>query len=321
MAFFTQQRNGFTTVTSAMRSVVSDMIVHGFTVKFPASYDATATASTFKVVLEASSAVDPLNSTQPWRICFDVIGDEIVAAYVGTPLQIHDDGTITNVTDSSGALAFKAGQVGRQDDTISTTDSTTGFVNRVKRVGTSGASFPINYRLTITDHGFFVGLFEGNWASMIYNTSVKTYFNWLLVQRPVNKLTGATLVTGKCPVFCVNKVDDNYWRFIVRESDIPHPTNAVAANAHTPDAFRIINTSNQQSITEDKKYLVSFMNNLNTPRFRYTEELDIVGIVSADVIMESIQTQMTVYGAPRVYTSMPGSNTFNTGVKLLVWTA
>lgn len=321
MAFFTQQRNGFTSVTSAMRSVISDMIDHGFTVKYPSSYDPAGTSSTFKVVLEASSAVDPLNSTQPWRICFDIIADEVVAAYVGTPLQIKDDGSITNVTTSSGSLAFKAGQVGRQDDTIDPQDPTTGFVNRAERIGTAGASFPINYRLTVTDHGFFVGLFEGNWASMMYNTSVKTYFNWLLVQRPVNKSTGATLVTGKSPVFCVSKVENNYWRFIVRESDIPHPSNAVPANSHTADAFRIINTSNQQSITEDKKYLVSFMNNLNTPRFRYTEELDIVGIVSADVIMESVQTQMTVYGSPRVYTSMPGSDSFNTGVKLLVWTS
>lgn len=323
MAFFTIQRNGFTKVSEMMHQIVADMSDHGFEVIFPTNFNpANTLAAPFKVVLQSTVDVDPLAETQPWRVCFNVTADQTCGAYVATPLQISDTGDISAFVNSTGTTICLAGTVGMIDDAIDQNNPSSGFINRTKRISAANSgNFPLNYRLTITDHGFFIGAWEGNWASVIFEQGVDSYMNWMLVQRPVDKTTGATQVTGKCPVFCVNKVNDGYWRFVVRESDIPHPTIQVAANAHTEDNFRLINTQNQVSLTEDKKYLVSFMNNLNTPRFRYTEELDIIGVMSSDVVMESIPLELTAYGTTRTYTALPGDQDFSTGVRILALTS
>jgi hypothetical protein len=323
MAFFTVQRNEFTKVSDMMKQVVIDMSDHGFEIVSPTDFDPAAPLTApYKVVLNATTDVDPLASTQPWRICFDVMSDQTCAAFVATPFQISDTGEISGFVNATGQVVSLTGIVGSPVDAVDQDDPSTGFINRSKRVMTQNkGTFPLNYRLSISDHGFFLGAWEGNWASVIAQTTIDSYMNWILVQRPVNKQTGATLVTGKCPLFCVNKVNDGYWRFIVRESDIPHPTVPVVADEHTEDNFRLINSQNQVSITEDKKYLVSFVNNLNTPRFRYTEELDMIGIISADVVMESIPLTLSAYGANRIYTALPGDQDFNTGVRVLALTS
>lgn len=337
MAFFTTQRNGFTKVSSMLQQVVNDMADHGFRIVYPLDYSPTTElAAPAKIILEATSAVDPLSSTQPWRVAFNLINEQSVGMYVATPLQLTDDGTIATLTDSSAKVLGFTGSVGKLDAKYDEKSvPAIGFVNRSIRMGVGSTTptpvgttpltnpqnaFPLNYRLTISDHGFFLGSWEGNWASVIFQNAVDSYTNWVVVQRPVNKLTGAPLVTGRCPVFCVNKVDSSYWKFVVREADIPHPTPPVIANAHSEDNFRVINTQNQVSISEDKTYLISFINNLNTPRFRYTEELDLVGVVSADVVIESIPLQLTAFGKARTYIALPGSNDYNTGVKILVMT-
>lgn len=322
MAFFTVQRNQFINVSDMIHQVIVDMSDHGFNIVTPSFFDpATPLPAPYKVVLDATVDVDPLAASQPWRLCIDVINDQTCAVYVATPFQISDTGTISGFVNATGQVVTLAGIVGAPVDAVDTDDPSTGFINRTKRImAQNKGTFPLNYRLSISDHGFFLGSWEGNWASVIEQTTVDSYMNWLLVQRPVNKTTGATLVTGKCPVFCVNKVNNGYWRFVVRESDVPHPTLPVVANAHTEDNFRLINTQNQVSITEDKKYLVSFVNNLNTPRFRYTEELDMIGIISADVVMESIPLTLSAYGANRTYTALPGDQDFNTGVRVLALT-
>jgi hypothetical protein len=323
MAFFSVQRNGYLTVSNMMLSVINDMIDHGFTVKYPSSFDPSAPLEApFKIVLEAGPLVDPLAATQPWRVAFSIddAAGQAVGAWVGSPFQIKDDGTISTLYGGPGGTAGLAGTVGKMTFAVSS-DPDTGLFNRTARVSSlQQGTYPLNYRLTVSSRGFFLGAFEGNWASNIYATSA-SYFNWILVQRPVDKTSGTILTTGKCPVFCVNKVNDKYWRFVVRESDLPHPTAPVPANSHSEDNFRIINTQNQISITEEQTYLVSFMNNLNTPRFRYTEELDMIGLVSSDVIMEGIEVPVTVYGGSKVYTALPGSSQFNTGVRILALTS
>lgn len=326
MAFFTVQRNGFITVAEMMRKVIEDMSDNGFSVVFPVGYDpATPPTVPFRVVMAPNASVDPLFASQPWRVAFDITHEQVVAAYVATPLQILDDGTILPVVGGTGGTLYYAGHTGQAHPSLfppTAIGSPVGLVNRAGRIPNviNGGSFPLNYRLTITDRGFFFGSFEGNWASSGGGAFAESNFNWMLVQRPVNKTTGEILTTGKAPVFCVNCVAGNYWRFVVRESDVSHPSTAVDAAAHTEDNFRLINKQNQVSITEEKTYLVSFMNNLNTPRFRYTEELDLLGIISADVIMEGIPVSMSVYGGTRTYTAMPGSESFNTGVRVMALT-
>lgn len=317
----------------------------------------------FSIILEAGPDVDPLHANQPWRVGFNLWGArQACEMIVGTELQLKNNGSFSFITASSGYSVGRAGCVGALfDKYMDYNNPDIGFINRTRRLHATiknyanevvddpnidpndntssadyaqwpktggvgdGGAYPMNYRLTITDRGFFLGVFEGNWASFIDQSLIidnkDNFFNWVLVQRPVDKNTGDTYVVGKSPVFCVNSVNNKYWKFIVRESDIPHPTVPVRAEYHSEDNFRLINPDEQISITEDKKYTVSFIHNLNTPRFRYSQELDLIAMVSSDIIMESVNVPVSAYGSTRIYTSMPCNKPFNTGVKILVLTS
>lgn len=113
------------------------------------------------------------------------------------------------------------------------------------------AAYPMSYVMSITDRGFFFSLWEQT------SDDVGNRNSWMLVQRPVDHVTGATYVTGKAPVHCMYQIMTKYahrpWiqaeqnrtmvdtdpsinimspkavnirRFIVREQDIeaPYPT-------------------------------------------------------------------------------------------------
>jgi hypothetical protein len=80
----------------------------------------------------------------------------------------------------------------------------------------------------------------------------------------------------------------------------------------------IFNGVEQVALTEDKTYLLSFPHNLTTPRFRYTEELDMIGCTSSDVVMAGQDIQFTTYGelGPRTYRAMPANSPLNTGFRI-----
>jgi hypothetical protein len=92
----------------------------------------------------------------------------------------------------------------------------------------------------------------------------------------------------------------------------------VPADAHSQDSFAILNSSNQIALSEDSKYLVSFLHNLSTPRFRYSEELDMVGQTSADVCMASNDISITAYNesGPRLYRALSSNGSYNTGLRI-----
>jgi hypothetical protein len=242
-------------------------------------------------------------------------------------------------------------------------DSLIGFYNRGTRVGAQGGSYPLTYELCLSNSGFFLGIYESNWATQVGSTNstgVVGRFNWMLVQRPVDRLTGVVLddpesTTSKHPVFCVNAVGGLYYTFSVREKDISHPTSGptthssikyydatgattgtlvspYVSTAYNSYAYRIpavlnsednhllFNPQNQISLTEDKKYLVTFPHNLSTPRYRYTEELDLIGFTSSDVLMTGQKIDITTYteATSRTYLALPPSNQYNTGVRVCV---
>lgn len=198
-------------------------------------------------------------------------------------------------------------------------------------------SYPINTLLTITDRGMFFGVWEGNFATLQKTggpSGSDNFFNWVLVQRPVDRVTGKILTSGRAPVFCINSVGYKYHKFIVRESDVFHPTMGeantadsgqefayrVPADRHSNDSFALLNTTNQIALTEDSKYLVSFLHNLTTPRFRYSHELDMIGQTSADVCMAGNDVSFTAYNesGPRKYKALPSNKPYNTGLRIVV---
>ena len=291
---------------------------------------------------------------QPWRISANVPNTQTVNIYAATPIQLEDNGNIAFVTDSLGVIIDRAGALGAAPTKTGLPDPTKayeGFINRSARVKTQPQAFPLNYALTITNRGIFLGVWEGSWSTLQQNSMAArdSYFNWFLIQRPVNKITGKILTTGTAPVFCVNSVGYKYYKFIVREADVLHPYQGVDGNtyrlfvnetgatpiiaqdktgyayrtpadAHYKDSFALLNTTNQIALTEDSKYLVSFLHNLTTPRFRYSEELDMIGQTSADVCMASNEISITAYqeSGPRLYKALPANNVYNSGLRICV---
>ncbi|MGL5013367.1 MAG: hypothetical protein ACRC6V_03630 [Bacteroidales bacterium] len=187
-------------------------------------------------------------------------------------------------------------------------------------------SIPITYRLAITDHGIALCA----WVEAHDNLGDK--FTWFNVQRMVDKDTGETIVDGKSPLFCVfsmlggggstiNTVDPHgVYYFVVRESDVNSPTFPVSANVDTADSWRIINTVQQLSISEDNKLILSMMKGMNTQRYSYDHELDMMGYISADVISQYQDVEITQYNEaePRIFKAMKANYAHNTGMRILM---
>ena len=407
------------------------------------TYDSLGTVqdapTKFTFTLEASGEIDPLNESrpaptypfieeakrQPWRVQFVVTDEQKAAGSVATKLQmsyseVEGKVTISKITDDFGTIIDNVGSIGaaQPGGIFSDNDLNQGFYNRKLRVADQAKTFPLSYMLSITDRGFFLGIYEGSWSTIRAATTINSnYFNWVLVQRPVDRGTGVTLTRGKAPVFHINSVNYKYYKNVVREADILHPSSGpspipasgnisiaaaavssntpsgwivtgqpdtrtgettkflsevqpgstlydttgnqigavktvnsdtsitlmskprnviadkdyfftppnivalrVLADVHSPDSHAIFNATEQIALTEDKTYLLSFPHNLTTPRFRYTEELDMIGTTSSDVVMAGQDIQFQTYGewGPRTYRALPANAALNTGLRLAV---
>ena len=366
--------NNFNPVIYAGQTVTS-VLQNGAIDGFVTVVSVTPTGSTTANVVLSSNQTLPVDEPlhfkfaeqQPWRVAFDVVrnttnpsaGPQQLLAYAATPVQLQDDGSIANIWNVGGtAVIDRAGMMGAYPSNAALqgapdpTKPDEGFLNRTQRVASNPEVYPLNYSLALTNRGMFFGVWEGTWSTMQKTKARSTldndnYFNWFLIQRPVNRYTGKVLTVGRTPVFCVNSVGYKYWKFVVREEDVLHPslgdpqnsynkyvTQAngisiistvqtpyrVPADAHTQDSFGILNTTNQIALTEDSKYLVSFLHNLTTPRFRYSEELDMIGQTSADVCMAGNDVSITAYGesGPRIYRALPANNPYNSGLRICV---
>jgi hypothetical protein len=214
-----------------------------------------------------------------------------------------------------------------------------GFINRLNLDQLSGLALPLTYEITMTQKGLFIGVWD------VLSEENGRRFNWLLVQRSVDRVSGAiraqtkTTQTGAvatfldstedsvAPVFCVNGVNNLYYQFTVREADQGGPSIPKTASANTEDNSAIINPFDQQSITDEGKYVITFLNKLNSPRHRYADELDMVGTVSSDVIGFGTEVRISAYGEEmgtpglqRVYRALPSNNPYGTGMRLMVLT-
>lgn len=341
MPTFTVQRGGYTRVPELFQAIISDLVANGFSQKFPTSPLTAPVAGTdyaaFKATLEAGATVDPLNADQPWRIQFDcqsVANAQIGDIYVASPLQLANDGSVAyfdNTDGSSTQVRMPAGML-NCTGTLSTqainpapsatgTDfSNTHFIYRATRLFDKAAAvaYPMTYRLTVTDHGVAIAV----WEDATDSDDVPR-FSWLVVQRPVDHVTGKPRITGMAPLFAVFGMGGAISKFVVREKDVLKPTPAVPADANTADSAAIINGVQQVSITEDNRYVMNFPNGLNTSRYVYTEELDMIAYTSADVVSQFSDVPMTVYGeaTPRTYKALHANGKFNTGMRIMMITA
>ena len=137
--------------------------------------------------------------------------------------------------------------------------------------------------------------------------------------------TGFLNEKSRCPVFCVfgTGVPNSYRKFIVRENDSLVPSSKRPATYNTEDSPAILNPLPQQSVTEQGEFVVTFLNNLSTARFRYGDEMDMIGTVGAEVAGAGTSITVKVYNDvyTRTYTAMFTNRQYGKGMRIMMLTA
>lgn len=337
MPGFTVQRSGFTRVPELYYSIVQDLIANGFDLVYPASMPAAPVSGTpyapFKATLYATAALDPFNATEPWAIHFNANASQKGDVFVSTPLQLPADGTVAQVSDTASGNALPdqgtnaplySGMLNTAGivPTGPTTDLPgTFFISRANRMTPAGTenNYPMSYRITTASTGVVVFV----WEDASDTTGLN--FEYFCVQRPVDHVTGSATspATAHNPMFCVFGMNGKNYRFTVRENDVFKPTLPTDAASSTPDSNAIMNGVQQVAITENNQYVITFPNGLNTQRYAYTTELDLIAYTSADVVSAYTDVPITVYGegSPRTYKAMCANGANNTGMRILMLTA
>jgi len=309
------------------------------------------------------------NTSPGWRICFNIDSTQKrMHVHVGTDLQLSNNGAIARLSDRDTSSAQPIEPVGNLTDTWTNNgqpdpDKFNEFwINRnATGTGYEGA-YPMSYLLTMTNRGIFLGVWEGSQeenpqglSGPFKNENTNPDSNagygnsplrWFLVQRPVDRLTGHVRGGGalrgsndpadeksRCPVIAISGygAPQRYKKFVVREVDIPVPSRKRLADVQTEDQPAMLNPYQQQSLTETGEFIVTFINSINTSRFRYADELDMLGTVSARVVGPGTSITVRVYdetddGTPtgmpmyRQYTALYSTERYGVGMRLMVLT-
>lgn len=340
------QKGNLTSLTAVLSSLHADLLAGGFTPVLPASSLPLSVLDDAGVfVVESSDTINPVNEGQAYRIRMEVAkakkgeGSFMTAVVAGVdhitntgkvftyPEVVTQGGFSTSSTQVMGALGTGMEPVDFSAGGSKQTGSGGLFVTRGNGEGTSstptapskaytdaGAGVNYGYTLSVSDHGVVFYMWENA-------TEGKPIYSMFCVQSPVNKDTGDALVDLKSPIFCVYSNNNSpMMKFIVNESDVSTPTKSVRAGEDSTDSAAIVNEEDQVAVKLDNKYLVTFPNRVNTERFAYSEELDLIAYSSAKVIGEDTVLPITVYGelTERKYRAMKANKENNNGMRLLV---
>lgn len=337
---FTVEKNNFTSVEKMAASLGTQLLSNGFEVISLDDQiaDLTVGESVQKLLLRATTDVDPLvgdpqnpvEGDQPWLLFIEANDtDDFLDFYALTPTQL--------IMDEAGVVEISISKSSSGGNTL----SRSGFMFNNSQTENGGnlnhyfsyegwdfgeldeESIPLSYFLTISDHGIAFCM----WAESYDGTGDK--FAWFAIQRMVDN-TGQIVVDGKSPLFCVfshdggggddlNEVEPlGILKFVVRESDVNTPTFPVSASKDTADSARIINSVQQTSIYEDGKFIINFPRSLNTQRYSYPHELDLIAYASADVTSQFATHEVEVYSEaqPREYRALNANHADNKGMRI-----
>lgn len=259
-------------------------------------------------------------------------------------------GTMTaNVWSSTSAVAVTINGISEPLPKPDYTVFNEVWLNRRVNLG-SELAYPMNYTLTLTNRGIFLSIWEDNQEevpgelipSTGYTNKEEVFGNsplrWFLVQRSVDRVLGhirggealrgnadPVSETSRCPVFAVfgSGIPNQFRKFVVRELDVLTPSPKKFVTLATEDSPAMINKFQQQSLTETGEFVVTFVNNLSTSRYRYGDELDMLGTVGAEVVGPGTAINVKVYGETnnRTYTALYANQRFGKGMRLMALTA
>jgi hypothetical protein len=264
------------------------------------------------------------------------VGTDWANAYVQSTTAINTLNTTNANVLSGGSFVSNA-----------TAEFNKVWLNRYSSKG-SEAAYPMSYQLTMTNRGIFLAVWEGSQEEAPQQTFDSTIPNpdgsqgnsplrWVLIQRSVDRTSGHVrggaklrqdsdprAETSRCPVFCVSGTasPQQFQKFVIRETDVVNPSSKRPAAFDTEDSPSLLNPYPQQSLTESGEFVVTFLNNLSTPRYRYPDELDMLGTVGAEVIGAGTSVLVNVYNETykREYTALYSTERFGTGMRLMVLT-
>lgn len=302
-----------------------------------------------------------------WRIAFNLETDKKLHIHVGTQMQLTDTGNVARLTSRSLTSTIVKEPVGNlskewsgsSGSSPSPTQFNEFWLNRDATGAGNEGAYPMSYMLTLTNRGVFLAVWEGSqeenpqalFPNSADNPNPDGFYGfsplrWFLVQRPVDRLTGhvrggAALrrssdpreETSRCPVIALSGfgAPPEFRKIVVRESDVVVPSRKKLASVQTEDSPAMINPYQQQSLTENGEFVVTFINAISTPRFRYADELDMLGTVSARVVGAGTSIIVRVYdetddGTPsgnpvyREYTALYSTERHGNGMRLMVLT-
>ena len=252
-------------------------------------------------------STDPTsNKTKPqnWRIRFEYSGDGAqIKVNVATEYQLLDDMTITQGQGRDGAKYPIYREPGELCDVYQEPSIGRGVVTRIQkaksqfftRVSKSedevARSYPMSYRMTVTDHG--MGLFIFDQASVDQDDD----YAWFVVQRHVDQSTGQPEFSGKSPVHCVYSPtkrpveisDLNTYYSTQDVADLSKPRNIFDSfgrelETEAPTIF----VNRDQSFFNDFVNAIDFTGTYAIPQATpgvpiYKDELDVGFIGGADV--------------------------------------
>lgn len=301
-------------------ALFADLKLAGLAQVLPATgQNFTPVSGVGKFVMDSSATVNPKHATQPWRLLLDLDAASPAAGRiriaVANPQQISNAGATSSFpggVDATGARVM--GQLGTAWDRASQGQLGDAFITRNITGQTYDNGTTLSYLLVATPRG--ISLFVWEDAS-----DAAPRYSFFCIQLPVNKDTGAVINDQNTPIFCVYECDtQGPNKFVISEADVFRPTLSAPADTDTVNSAAIMNSQEQVAIARGNKYLVTFPNRLNTQRYAYTEELDMIAYTSADVIGEESEIPVTVYGegTPRVYRAMKANGPNNTKMRLLM---
>lgn len=316
------ERTKMQNLRDVFTNLFTDLKEAGLTQILPASGSSlpTVTAGSGKFIFDSHAGCNPMNETQKWRLLVELDGatgaNGRIKVAIATPQQISTTGEVSKfpgpATDTTGARVI--GQLGSAwskatGGAIGDAFVTRNMSNVVYDEGTLTSSL-----LVVTNRGVF-------FSCWVEGEELNPVFSMFNVQVPVDKDTGAPLLEDKSPIFCVFNCDNTgFMKYVVSEADVGRPSRPVTAEKNTKNSNGIINAAEQVSIARGNKYLITMPNRLNTERFAYSQELDMFGYVSADVIGEGSEVSVTLYDeeVPRVYRALKATGGDNSLVRLVV---
>ena len=146
---------------------------------------------------------------QKWRMRFEWDeADFSIKVNVATAYQLKDDMSITEAQGRDGIKQavyrqpgelcdiYKSPSIGR-GSTLKLLTSKSNFMRRTQLQDEQAQSYPLSYRMTVTDHG--IGLFMFDAGAVDQDDD----YAWLVVQRHVDQTSGQPEYTDKSPVHCI----------------------------------------------------------------------------------------------------------------------